>query len=271
MADWTNCRRASRAVPVRHLQRNLRPLPARPARLAAQRQPGRRLYRHGALHRHGRPGSAACRLYFRRRRPWLLWIAPLVLALWANLHGAFPAGLLLVGCFLLGDAWSALRGESAGIETDLASSLPPVHGNSSQLVQVFHNIILNAIEAMEEKGVGVLKVRTGSIDNRLIVDFSDTGPGIQQPDRVFDPFYTTKPVGKGTGLGLSICYGIVAAHEGSISCQNLPEGGAVFHIVLPAVNASAGLSDSRRTLHQDERDMFVSKTHSALLSSSGQK
>jgi len=164
-----------------------------------------------------------------------------------------------------------LGGKNIRIETDLASSLPPVHGNSSQLVQVFHNIILNAIEAMEEKGVGVLKVRTGSIDNRLIVDFSDTGPGIQQPDRVFDPFYTTKPVGKGTGLGLSICYGIVAAHEGSISCQNLPEGGAVFHIILPAVNASAVLGDSRRTLHQDERDMFMSKTHSALLSSSGQK
>ena len=164
-----------------------------------------------------------------------------------------------------------LGGKSIRIETELACSLPPVHGNSSQLLQVFHNIILNAIDAMEEKGVGVLKVRTGSIDNSLMVDFSDTGPGIQHPDRVFDPFYTTKSVGKGTGLGLSICYGIVAAHEGSISCQNLPEGGAVFHIILPAAKACPEFGDSRRTLHQDEQNMVMSRTHSALLSSSGQK
>lgn len=128
----------------------------------------------------------------------------------------------------------SLRGKRIRIETDLTSSLSPVSGDSSQLLQVFHNIILNAIDAMEEKGGGVLKVRTGSKDDTIIVDFADNGSGIQQPDRVFDPFYTTKPAGKGTGLGLSICYGIVAAHGGSISCQNLPEGGAAFHIVLPA-------------------------------------
>jgi signal transduction histidine kinase len=129
----------------------------------------------------------------------------------------------------------SIRGKSIRIETHLTCSLSPVHGNSSQLLQAFHNIILNAIDAMEEKGGGVLTVRTESKDDNIIVDFADTGPGIQEPDRVFDPFYTTKPVGKGTGLGLSICYGIVAAHGGSISCHNLPEGGAAFHIVLPAV------------------------------------
>jgi signal transduction histidine kinase len=151
----------------------------------------------------------------------------------------------------------SLRGKNIRIETDLTCSLPQVRGNSSQLLQVFHNIILNAIDAMEEKGGGVLKVRTGFIDENLVVSFSDNGAGIQQPDRVFDPFYTTKPVGKGTGLGLSICYGIVTAHEGSISCQNLPEGGAVFHIVFPSRNASLELGGSRRTLRPDEKDTFI--------------
>jgi nitrogen-specific signal transduction histidine kinase len=54
---------------------------------------------------------------------------------------------------------------------------------------------------------------------------------------VFDPFYTTKPVGKGTGLGLSICYGVIQEHGGRISCHNRPEGGATFRIELPAVLA----------------------------------
>ena len=61
----------------------------------------------------------------------------------------------------------------------------------------------------------------------------DSGPGVKDPSRVFDPFYTTKPVGKGTGLGLSICYGIITEHGGSIRVKNVPEQGAVFRIELP--------------------------------------
>jgi C4-dicarboxylate-specific signal transduction histidine kinase len=64
--------------------------------------------------------------------------------------------------------------------------------------------------------------------------FSDSGPGIREPQRVFDPFYTTKPVGKGTGLGLSAVYGVIQDHGGQISCQNKREGGALFVIRLPA-------------------------------------
>jgi signal transduction histidine kinase len=66
-----------------------------------------------------------------------------------------------------------------------------------------------------------------------MLDFADSGPGLKEPRRVFDPFYTTKPVGKGTGLGLSTCYGIIQQHDGEISCHNRPEGGAVFTILLP--------------------------------------
>jgi two-component system NtrC family sensor kinase len=58
---------------------------------------------------------------------------------------------------------------------------------------------------------------------------------MQQPERVFDPFYTTRKVGQGPGLGLSVCYGIIQEHNGKITCQNRPEGGAIFRIELPAV------------------------------------
>jgi len=67
----------------------------------------------------------------------------------------------------------------------------------------------------------------------LFIEFTDSGPGVQDASRVFDPFYTTKPVGKGTGLGLSICYGIVTEHGGTIRVRNMPARGACFTIELP--------------------------------------
>jgi C4-dicarboxylate-specific signal transduction histidine kinase len=73
-------------------------------------------------------------------------------------------------------------------------------------------------------------------DNELVLAFSDSGPGVRNPQRIFDPFYTTKAVGKGMGLGLSVTYGIVQDHQGRINCQNLPEGGAVFVLRFPVAN-----------------------------------
>ena len=77
--------------------------------------------------------------------------------------------------------------------------------------------------------------------------FSDTGPGLREPHRVFDPFYTTKPIGKGTGLGLSICFGIIQEHGGKILCYNRQEGGAVFRVELPAVLAGFSGRDLQLT------------------------
>ena len=110
-------------------------------------------------------------------------------------------------------------------------------------MQVFFNIINNAVDAMESHEGGVLTVKTARDRGNVIILFSDTGPGIKEPHRVFDPFYTTKPVGKGTGLGLSICFGIVQEHAGKIMCYNGQTGGAVFRVELPAVLAA--LPDAR--------------------------
>jgi two-component system NtrC family sensor kinase len=111
-----------------------------------------------------------------------------------------------------------------------------VVADSHQFEQVFLNIINNAVDAMLEGARGgLLRVSSGTDEEHhcAVVEFRDSGPGIKDPKRVFDPFYTTKVVGKGTGLGLSICYGIVKEHGGDIAAFNHPDGGAVFQIRLP--------------------------------------
>ena len=118
--------------------------------------------------------------------------------------------------------------------TNLADSLPRAQGDANQLLQVFSNIINNAAQAMSGRG-GILTVTTSVNGNQINAEFSDTGPGMMEPDRVFDPFYTTRPVGQGSGLGLSACYGIIQEHGGKITCQNKKEGGAVFLVELPAM------------------------------------
>ena len=132
-----------------------------------------------------------------------------------------------------------LRSGTTKVDLQLESVLPGVRGDGNQLLQVFFNIINNAVDAMESAhGGGTLTVKTARDRAWVVVLFSDTGPGIKEPHRVFDPFYTTKPVGKGTGLGLSICFGIIQEHAGRILCYNRQEGGAVFRVELPAVLAS---------------------------------
>ena len=131
-----------------------------------------------------------------------------------------------------------LRTGTVRIELQLESVLPGVRGDGNQLMQVFFNMISNAVDAMEAAQGGVLTIKTLRDRAYVVVLFLDTGPGVNEPHRVFDPFYTTKPVGKGTGLGLSICFGIVQEHSGRIHCYNRQEGGAAFRVELPAVLAA---------------------------------
>ena len=131
-----------------------------------------------------------------------------------------------------------LRGKNIRIDVQATTGIPEVRADMNQMLQVFTNIINNAVYAMQEAGGGTLSVRTLFEKGKVVILFSDTGPGMRDPNLVFDPFYTTKPVGKGTGLGLSICYGLVRDQGGEISCYNRPEGGATFRIELPAAPAA---------------------------------
>jgi len=139
-----------------------------------------------------------------------------------------------------------LRNSGTKIEMKLESVLPGVRGDGNQLMQVFFNIVSNAVDAMEShNGGGTLTIKTMRDRANVAILFSDTGPGLKEPHRVFDPFYTTKPIGKGTGLGLSICFGIVQEHAGKILCYNSQTGGAVFRVELPAVLAALPTRESQ--------------------------
>ena len=120
------------------------------------------------------------------------------------------------------------------IRTDLSEGLPQAIGDRVQVQQVLMNLMLNAIEAMKDGG-GDLIVRPTAIDDgHLQVSVSDSGPGlpIDEPERLFEAFFTTKP--QGTGLGLCISRRIIEAHGGRLWASANPGGGASFHFTLPS-------------------------------------
>jgi signal transduction histidine kinase len=137
-----------------------------------------------------------------------------------------------------------LENRNISLTVESRDPVPRVLGNSNQLLQAFVQIVENAVDALQEIGGGRLQISVWRDGEEVIVQFADSGPGLRNPERVFDPFYTTKPVGKGTGLGLSATYGVVQDHKGQISCFNRPEGGAAFEIRLPALKAGTAVAAS---------------------------
>jgi len=115
------------------------------------------------------------------------------------------------------------------------ADLPTIFADPAQIQQVFINIIMNAAEAMDGKGVLTIATKSGDRDNYVEISFSDTGRGIPADElsRVFEPFFTTKGVGRGTGLGLSISYGIIQKHGGTIKVSSRLGQGSTFLIILP--------------------------------------
>jgi signal transduction histidine kinase/CheY-like chemotaxis protein len=132
-----------------------------------------------------------------------------------------------------------LKVEDILIECELAADLPETMADPYQLQQVILNLLVNAEQALlHGRGKGRVRIRTRVSDaKRIALDVSDDGPGIPREivSRIFDPFFTTKPSGLGTGLGLSIVYGIVKQHDGEVSVENQPGGGARFTVELPVV------------------------------------
>ncbi|MBC7142889.1 MAG: sensor histidine kinase, partial [Rhodobacteraceae bacterium] len=133
------------------------------------------------------------------------------------------------------------RLRSASVRVDWTPPARPVRvrGGEVRLQQVLVNLLANAADAME--GGGTVSIRVARAGGRVRLSVADTGPGIAEPDRIFDPFYSTKEVGasEGMGLGLSISYGIVQSFGGTIAGRNRPEGGAEFVVELDLAEKGA--------------------------------
>ena len=113
------------------------------------------------------------------------------------------------------------------------AQIPEVECLASQINQVFLNMMVNAAQAIKERGT--IRITTGTEDGWVWIEFADTGSGIapEHLRRIFEPFFTTKAVGKGTGLGLSLSYGIIARHNGRIEVESEVGEGTIFRIWLP--------------------------------------
>jgi signal transduction histidine kinase len=128
--------------------------------------------------------------------------------------------------------------------------LQPIDVYAGQLNQVWMNLLVNAAQAVSEKG-GEIRIATRQCEKAVVVSIGDTGAGIapEHLSRIFDPFFTTKPVGEGTGLGLSITFSIVARHGGTITVDSRPNEGATFTVTLPTNIEPASSSDPMQTTH----------------------
>lgn len=128
-----------------------------------------------------------------------------------------------------------LKLANVDVELHLDPQLPPVLCDRSQMQQVALNLILNAAEAMQPHGQGLLRIETGCNGEAVFIRVTDNGEGIPPEvlPKIFDPFFTTKPEGKGVGLGLAVTYGIIQAHQGEIEVVSEPGKGTTFTINLP--------------------------------------
>ncbi len=131
------------------------------------------------------------------------------------------------------------------IVDDLADALPAVEGDAHQIEQVMVNLAMNACEAMPNGGT--LLINSLAAEGKVLVKFTDTGCGIKEEhlDQIFEPFFSTKPVGKGTGLGLSVSYGIVEGHGGTLEVESKEGKGSTFTVVLPCADEAEQAAASK--------------------------
>jgi two-component system NtrC family sensor kinase len=125
------------------------------------------------------------------------------------------------------------------IRIDIQESLPSVKGDPSLLQQVFLNLLNNAMDAIEARygsTGGTINISAGRCEGYVRISIQDNGCGMDEvlKQKIFTPFFTTKPVGKGTGLGLSVCYGIVENMGGGLEIESTPGRGTTIEVLLPA-------------------------------------
>ena len=154
------------------------------------------------------------------------------------------------------------RVDNVELRLELADRLPALTADSHQLHQVIVNLLSNAHHAVRDTPrPRSIAVTTGTTvgDRRVVLEVADSGPGInpQVQERLFEPFFTTRPVGEGTGLGLAICKGIVEAHGGSLAVVSAPGQGATFRVELPVESAAAETAASEQSLEPPVRGKTI--------------
>jgi len=129
------------------------------------------------------------------------------------------------------------------VKGEISSELPQIYGDRQQLIQVFLNIVLNALDAMPNGGTLSISVHNTKDREYVAIDFTDNGEGIPEHKLgdIFDPFYTSKRDGKGTGLGLSVSLGIVQKFGGEIKVSSKLNKGTTFTVLLPAAKIPASM------------------------------
>jgi two-component system NtrC family sensor kinase len=179
----------------------------------------------------------------------------------------------------------ALKTSGVEVELDLDEHAPPVLADADQLHQVFMNLIINAQHALQDHALPRRLSLTSRFDataNVIRITVADNGPGIPESvrKRIFEPYFTTKPVGMGTGVGLAVCLGIVEAHGGTLTVESSHGTGTVFTIMLPAGSQEAGgaaeskqlnVRSARRSALVVDDEVGVRETLAEILTSSGHR
>jgi two-component system NtrC family sensor kinase len=155
-----------------------------------------------------------------------------------------------------------MRSGGIAVRAELAEDLPAVAGNRGKLQQVLVNLVLNAKDALQDKGSGSVRISTAATSKGVELRVEDDGMGMSQETlrKIYDPFFTTKSnpkagQRKGTGLGLAVTYGIVQEHAGTIEVNSTVGEGTLFRLELPAADepharpAAAATTDAGKVVH----------------------
>lgn len=165
-----------------------------------------------------------------------------------------PTAVRMIVDHMLSIIEHRIKNSGVEIRKEFQPDIPLIYADARQLEQVFLNLTINALQAMEKGGVLTIRVEVDLQKEQLKVEFIDTGVGIQPRDMpsIFDPFFTTKREGEGTGLGLAICHSIIENHNGDITVTSQPGKGSAFTVYLPLEGKSKIRqiqSDMKRKLH----------------------
>ncbi len=164
-----------------------------------------------------------------------------------------------------------LRESGCHLELGLPATEAPIIADPAQIKQIIINLILNALDAMEDRSTRRLRLAVTGQLNHVILEVEDTGHGIKPEhlSRIFDPFFTTKGPDRGTGLGLSVCFSIIKQHGGEIQAESTENIGTLFKIILPSTTPLNAVHQAARPVNEttanDKPAVTISSPHARIL------